>query len=613
MPAADDSPPAQPNGTTSNESELEYYKTQYEQLEAELADFQVSSRELEAELEKDIEAAEKRERQLKEKVDSLRYEVDEWKAKCKQAKSEANSVQGTLQKEITGLRDANRTLQLKLRDIEVANDDYERQARNTTSSLEDLESKYNVAIERGVLLEEEIRSGEQERENLRVENQRLRDELTDLRIEAEILQEKLRHAEFLANARRKPAPLSRTPSAPHTPDVSELSPRSGASSPLFSATPMKYSQSVASGTATPPSPPISEASTSMRKSIAAAPGFPRQRASVPDPPLASRSLHVSKAAQRYTHSRTTSLAYSNGGRSTPSVSARNSISRLSLNKANGSTTSTSPGNKTNAGSNTNRADRQSGIPTSGSLQQIRGLIGKMQRLEQRVQYVKSRLPAPAVTPVSVSPRTGAGSALGESSIPSSVTMRRASRKRISGSSFSSSVLDVETTPSQIPRSRQSVGSRTQGDSRPSSRTSYTSSISHNTHPSASAQTRPESRQSLTGRKTPLGHHSANSATEGRRPRSSLSNHAGLPMSHIEENEDVLSPTPTQTKMSGIRRPSISYSNGLGHGPKKRPISGVPTSVTPRTIRTTSGVDRQEGNMPPPERKPTTSADLGETY
>lgn len=100
-----------------------------------------------------------------------------------------------MQKEITSLRDTNRTLQLKLRDIEVANDDFERQARNTTSSLEDMEYKYNAAIERGVLLEEEMREGEQEREGLRIQNQRLRDELSDLKVEAEIVQEKLRNAE----------------------------------------------------------------------------------------------------------------------------------------------------------------------------------------------------------------------------------------------------------------------------------------------------------------------------------------------------------------------------------------------------------------------------------
>lgn len=40
-------------------------------------------------------------------------------------------------------------------------------------------------------MEEEIKVGEQERENLRIETQRLRDELGDLRVEAEIMQDKL--------------------------------------------------------------------------------------------------------------------------------------------------------------------------------------------------------------------------------------------------------------------------------------------------------------------------------------------------------------------------------------------------------------------------------------
>ena len=101
---------------------------------------------------------------------------------------------------------------MKLRDIEVANDDFERQARNTTSSLEDVESKYNVAIERAVMMEEEIKIGEQEREGLRIEAQRLRDELGDLKIEAEILQDKLKRHE----SRQLPI-LSTDITAPNTP------------------------------------------------------------------------------------------------------------------------------------------------------------------------------------------------------------------------------------------------------------------------------------------------------------------------------------------------------------------------------------------------------------
>ncbi|CAI4218075.1 unnamed protein product [Parascedosporium putredinis] len=188
-------PSSPPTETATAEEALSWYKSQYEQLEIELADFRESSRELELELEKDIEQAEKRERALQEKAESLNYEVDEWKRKYRESKAEASAAQNTLEKEITTLRDSNRTLQLKLRDTEVANDDFERQARNTTSSLEDLESKYNVAIERGVMLEEEIRMGEQEREKLRIEAQRLKEELSDLKIEVEVLQDKVRKQE----------------------------------------------------------------------------------------------------------------------------------------------------------------------------------------------------------------------------------------------------------------------------------------------------------------------------------------------------------------------------------------------------------------------------------
>ncbi|KAJ5234692.1 uncharacterized protein N7469_003860 [Penicillium citrinum] len=571
MPVADDPPTEKKHSSSSYRDELAHYKAQYEQLEAELADFQVSSRELETELEKDIEASEKRERQLKEKVDTLRYEVDEWKTKYKQSKTEGNSAQNALQKEITSLRDTNRTLQLKLRDIEVANDDFERQARNTTSSLEDMEYKYNAAIERGVLLEEEMRDGEQEREGLRIQNQRLRDELSDLKVEAEIIQEKLRNAEGgHAFRRRKPTPLYRSPSTPQTLEIFDRSPGTATSSPVFATPPAKAS--LASSTATPPSPPISESSSSLRRSINATPTFPRQRVGAAGAdPVTSRTLHNARTQPRPVHSRASSLAFSNAGRSTPSISSRNSLSRTSGN-----------------------ALRQPTLPKSGSLCQIRGLIGKMQKLEERVQSAKSRLPAPSETSSRGSP-------------PSS-------RKRLSGSSFGSSVRDSEGTPSYLPQSRQSFGARTGGDSRPSSRTSYSSrsSFSQSVHSGVPVGARPESRQSRAGAKTPLGHYSTNPTTESRRPRSSLSNHTGQGssisgMSHIEEDLD-LSSTPTTSRIpQDLRRPSVSSTAPTGL--KKRTTSGMSAIPTPRSFKTSIG----PGTMPPTTDRRTQASELGETF
>lgn len=509
-------------------------------------------------------------------------------AKYKQAKTEANSAQGTLQKEITTLRDGNRTLQLKLRDIEVANDDFERQARNTTSSLEDLESKYNVSIERGVLLEEEIKNGEQEREALRIENQRLRDELSDLKIEAHIIQEKLRKAELLLKQKNNLTPLTPGLPVPHTPDVSEHSPATTASSPTIATPPTKSVSSIASDTQTPPSPPFSDSSYSLAKATTT-PSMPRPRVSISE--SVSRPSYPSS---RTRHSRGPSIPTSNGN-STPSVTSRRSTTR------------------------SNPIQQPAGLPRSGSLYQIRGLIGKMQKLEERVQSARSRLPAPVETPPKVSPRTN--SALGQNYIPSSVTIRKSSRKRASGSVASSR--DGESTPSHVPHARSSFGlnqgtpSRSaQSESRPGSRASGISRSSTSQLPVSSSsipQPRSESRQSLTGSRTPLGHYSTNPTTESRRPRSSLSNYShSINMGHIDENEDITTPTPRRStfnkgdyQISGIPTPG---------GLKKRESAGNanPPSMLPAPRRISSGLDRRDGNMGPPERKNKLS-EVGESY
>ncbi|OAX78425.1 hypothetical protein ACJ72_07269 [Emergomyces africanus] len=584
MPLPDEPPSSPPNASTSAQDAIAYYKRQYEQLEAELADFQSSSRELETELEKDIEASERRERKLKEKLESAGYEAEEWKA----TKTEANFAQSTLQKEITTLRDGNRTLQLKLRDIEVANDDFERQARNTSSSLEDLESKYNVSIERGVLLEEEIKNGEQEREALRIENQRLRDELSDLKIETHIIQEKLRKAELLLKQKDHFTPLTPGLPVPHTPGISEHSPATTASSPTIATPPTKSVSSVTSDTQTPPSPPFSESSCSLAKATTT-PSIPRPRVSISE--SVSRPSYPSS---RTRHSRGPSIPTSNGN-STPSIASRRSISRP------------------------NPTQQPAGMPRSGSLYQIRGLIGKMQKLEERVQSARSRLPAPVETPPKVSPRPN--SALGQNYIPSSVTIRRVSRKRTSGSVASSR--DGESTPSHIPAGRRSFGlnqgtpSRSvQSESRPSSRASVSSRSSISQLPVSSSsipQPRSESRQSLTGSRTPLGHYSTNPTTESRRPRSSLSNYShSINMGHIDENEDITTPTPRRStfnkgdyQVSGIPTPG---------GLKKRESAGhsKPPSMLPAPRRISSGLDRRDGDMGPPERKNKPN-EVGETY
>ncbi|KAI9884245.1 MAG: hypothetical protein M1823_003968 [Watsoniomyces obsoletus] len=584
----------------SVEEALAYYKAQYEQLEHELSEFQASSRELETELEKDIEASEKRERKLQEKVEGLGYEVEEWKTKYKQSKAEASAVQSTLQKEITSLRETHRTTQLKLRDIEVSNDDIERQARNTFSSLEDLESKYNVALERAVMLEVEVHVGDREREALRIETQRLRDELSDLRIEAEITQEKVRRLEAAANARpRVPRPLpTETPVGPQL-AKSEVSPASTASSPTRTTPPpLKSTSTSVSDTPTPPSPPASEASTNLPLA-----------SNKPRPALKSRTassdLHTTPMGPPGV-SRLQRPSFGRGSMAAPARPPPSSTPRTSL---------------------LSRPEKpHPGLPSSGSLRQIRGLIGQVQRLERRVHTVRSRLPGPGPSSRGSSPHGTAGSSSGN--VPASVTVR-SHKKRSGGSNIlaGSGVddSDGETTPLPSRRvSRISSGIPTASattprttDSRPSSRTSAYAAT-----PSMLA--RPGSRASVTGTRTPLGHYASATITEGRRPRSSMAVHySAIPghgpsyghghsasVSGIEEVPAGFgTPTPRRntviqqeagamvsnipTPTSSIKRPSAG-GDGVGVSRLAQPSFGTSSVAGPRPDR-----DRTMG---PPERR-----------
>ncbi|KAF4635319.1 hypothetical protein G7Y89_g2786 [Cudoniella acicularis] len=596
----DEVPSSPPTDLSSPESALVYYKNQYEQLEHELAEFQQSSQELEAELEKDVEAAERRERTLQEKVEGLGFEVDEWKTKYKQSKTEANSAQNTLQKEITTLRDSNRTLQLRLRDIEVANDDFERQARNTSSSLEDLESKYNVAIERAVMMEEEIKVGEQERENLRIETQRLRDELSDLKIEAEILQDKLR--------KRQLPSLATDITAPNSPSFDgEGSPDSTASSPMISTPPDTKSVSTVdtvSETPTPPSPPMSESSTSTR-------------------PVAKTPMNPPKSKLKLP---------SGDSSTTPKPTSRIPSGNLNLRSSRGPTAPTASSRTRNATPSVIRNARSKapatrGLPNSTSLTHIRSLTAQMQRLEQRVQSARSKLPAPVTTPPRASPRGVA--AMGHNYMAPNVTIR--SRKRTIGSTASNSSIGLEDTPSgkHVPKlSTSGIGRLSFGplptkegtDSRPSSRASASSYVRPDRPLSRSELSRPVSRTSMTGARTPLGHYSQSQISEQRRPRSSIGGSYGhghsQSVSHIDldESRELDFSTPSRR-------------NTYGKGDLDGSAIPAPSSALPRRKsggiaigrRTSSGAGLRDGDaktsenaMKPPGR-PRKLSEVGETY
>ncbi|KAK3712283.1 NADH:ubiquinone oxidoreductase [Vermiconidia calcicola] len=608
------SSPMRPGATV--QEELEYYKKQYEQLETDLADFQASSKELEEQLERDIEAAEKNERKLKEQVEKVKFEAEEWKTKHQQAKTEANKAQNALQKEITTLRDSNRTMQLKLRDIEVMNDDYERQARNTESSLEDMESKHNVAIERSVLMEDELKNGEQEREGLRIETQRLRDELGDLKVESEITLGRLRQADDTIERlrSRKPSPLAVESLRARSPG----SEASGITAPSPTAsTPPPKSDSV-SDALTPPSPPLSD--TPVHAKVDPKTPVPRSRRSL--------ILDAGLTPRPGLQAPRTQPEHARGPSTTSSVSAITPDLKAMKPPA-----------------KPRQVSRESSIgvpnlPRSDSLYQIRNLRGRMQKIEERVQSARSKLPPQSKnrTPKgSPSTRSELGDAL-----PASVTTRR-SIKRPS-SNLGSQVDGLSDVPPETASRRESQVKRLSfgiprpgsvASNRPASVASNRPGSGLDRPPSAAAVSRPSSRSSMvsgsvnqpTGRagaRTPLFAGTRGTSSFARPSSSMTGNYAtihGTPRGHRPSASTSISEMRWKTTESEDSSRNISPSrrttfdrSGLSKagGTIKRQSGGLPQlNSTVKRPSTGFGQSKEGGSMkPPPRRK---MSDVGETY
>lgn len=346
-------------------------------------------------------------------------------------------------------------------------------------------------------MDEEIRIGEQEREGLRIECQRLREELADLKIEQDITVEKLNNATAMA-AKYGHGSLH------HVPPPSFQSAMSETGSSVLSRSPTTPTTASAASTSTPqsdhsptpPSPPMSEISTTTSNTN--------------DPALTPRPKNYSRTRP----SRGPSFGTTGAGTAIP-------------------------------------------LPPSRSLHQIRGLIGQMQRLEQRVHHARSKLPGPSTTPPKNSPRT---ISLQSSFIPSNVTVRSHKKHRSPSTTSSVTSSSTDREPYTLHTSRLSfgqsdrpgsrIGSRVAtattgtierpvsrgGTSRPSSSASGTTSrsslgLERSTNipqrpPSlerTSIPQRPQSRASMSGRVAPMGTHTefGMTSTLSKRERTSM--------------------------------------------------------------------------------------------
>lgn len=430
------------------------------------------------------------------------------------------------------------------------------------------------------MMEEEIKLGEQEREQLRIESQRLREELGDLKIEAELLQDKLKKQES-----RHLSTISTDLSILESPTFDknlEHSPGSTASSPLITTPPESKSplpSDSLSELRDPPSPPMSDVSAPLPKVAATRTPAPGR------------------------------------GRRTRLPSADNSITPKPRGAKPHTTTTRAPGSRISTGGTTIRtpANRPPGprsashkVAPTNSLSHIRSLTAQMQRLEARVHSVRSKLPGPTHTPPRASPRN---SVYGPP-VPSTVTVR--SRKRTVGST-TSSIAGDDTTPTNAQASASSKGSHvprlsTSGVSRLSfgplpnrgpdseiSRPSSRASISSYARPPSRTDMipRPASRTSLTGTRTPMG-----------RPRSSLGgsihgHSASINRIDLAEEDETEFRTPSRRgTFSKLELETIHSSSAIPMPSSRRHSGGRRTSNGPSRASISS------------HRK---LSDLGETY
>ncbi|KAE8539400.1 hypothetical protein D1P53_004500 [Cryptococcus gattii VGV] len=181
----------------SPEEEIAHYREKYRQAldmltdtRAELEEFQQSSKELEDEMEQELAANDKQQADLRERIKRLDAEKEEWRTKHIALQKMHSSTTSAMQREMDNLRSERDKTLIALRDLEMGNDELERNERVAVSSLLDLESKYNRAIEEKTLLEQDLA----QKDELEAETQRLKDELREANEEISILKDQLARA-----------------------------------------------------------------------------------------------------------------------------------------------------------------------------------------------------------------------------------------------------------------------------------------------------------------------------------------------------------------------------------------------------------------------------------
>ncbi|XP_046402218.1 nuclear distribution protein nudE-like 1-B isoform X1 [Ischnura elegans] len=174
---------------SSKDEEIQYWKClamQYQkgmqEAREELDEFQENSRELEQELEAQLDQVDQRNRDLCSINNRLQLELEATRDKLDQVQKDTEAQISDIQAQLSGYRSREDEWHRYIRELEQANDDLERAKRAMLVSVEDFESRLNLAIERNAFLESEL----DEKESLRTMVQRLKDEARDMKQELQV-------------------------------------------------------------------------------------------------------------------------------------------------------------------------------------------------------------------------------------------------------------------------------------------------------------------------------------------------------------------------------------------------------------------------------------------
>lgn len=157
----------------------EEYMQKLKDTKEEFDEYQDGSRELEAELDTQLKQYEQRVKDLINDKTKLEDENEDSREKLETIERQSYAQIIDLQDENTQSKTVREEMTKYIRELEQTNDDLERTKRATISSLEEFDTRLSNAIERNVLLENEL----EEKEQLIIAVQRLKDESRELKEE----------------------------------------------------------------------------------------------------------------------------------------------------------------------------------------------------------------------------------------------------------------------------------------------------------------------------------------------------------------------------------------------------------------------------------------------